>query len=40
VNEDPYGEAWMIAVEVSDASGLDKLMTAEQYQEFIESAEE
>jgi glycine cleavage system H protein len=40
VNEDPYGEAWMIAVQVSDDSGLDKLMTAEQYQEFIESDED
>lgn len=40
VNEDPYGEAWMITVEVSDASGLDKLMTAKQYQEFVESDED
>ncbi len=40
VNEDPYGEAWMIAVSVTDASGVDALMTAQQYQEFIESDED
>jgi glycine cleavage system H protein len=40
VNEDPYGEAWMITVEVKDASGIDALMTADQYQKFIESDEE
>jgi len=40
VNEDPYGEAWMIAVEVADAGGLDKLMSASQYEEFVESDED
>ncbi len=33
VNEDPYGDGWMIKVELSgDGSGL---MTAEQYKELI-----
>ncbi|MHA6259990.1 glycine cleavage system protein GcvH [Sporosarcina sp. CAU 1771] len=31
VNESPYEQAWMIVVEPSDASELDKLMTAEAY---------
>ncbi|MED1468737.1 glycine cleavage system protein GcvH [Bacillus salipaludis] len=35
VNESPYEKAWMIVVEVSDSSELDKLMTAEQYEEMI-----
>ncbi|MDQ6600235.1 glycine cleavage system protein GcvH [Bacillus salipaludis] len=35
VNESPYEKAWMIVVEVSDNSELDKLMTAEQYEEMI-----
>ncbi|OLO28531.1 glycine cleavage system protein H [Alkalihalophilus pseudofirmus] len=35
VNESPYEKAWMIVVELSDASELDKLMTAEKYQEMI-----
>ncbi len=40
INEDPYGEAWMIAIEVSDTTGLDKLMSASQYEEFVASSEE
>ncbi|MBY0124200.1 glycine cleavage system protein GcvH [Bacillus sp. S/N-304-OC-R1] len=35
VNESPYEKAWMIVVELSDASELDKLMTAEQYEEMV-----
>lgn len=36
VNEDPYGDAWMIRVEMSDPSELDDLMTAAEYKEFLE----
>ncbi|UOE93692.1 MULTISPECIES: glycine cleavage system protein GcvH [Bacillaceae] len=35
VNESPYEKAWMIVVEPSDASEVDKLMTAEQYEEMV-----
>jgi glycine cleavage system H protein len=35
VNESPYEKAWMIVIEPSDASELDSLMTAEQYEEMI-----
>lgn len=35
VNESPYEKAWMIVVEMSDSSELDKLLTAEQYEEMI-----
>lgn len=35
VNESPYEKAWMIVVELSDASQVDKLMTAEQYEEMV-----
>lgn len=35
VNEDPYGEGWMVAVELAGGDGLDGLMTAEQYDEFL-----
>lgn len=31
VNEDPYGEGWLVKVKVSDASGMDGLMDAETY---------
>ena len=34
VNESPYEKAWMVLVEPSDTSELDKLMTAEQYDEM------
>jgi glycine cleavage system H protein len=36
VNEDPYGDAWMIRVEMSDPGELDDLMTAAQYKKFVE----
>ncbi|HJV31362.1 MAG TPA: glycine cleavage system protein GcvH [Bacillales bacterium] len=35
VNESPYEKAWMIVVEVSDNSEVEKLMTPEQYEELI-----
>lgn len=34
VNESPYEKAWMVVVEPSDASQIDGLMTAEQYEEM------
>ncbi|MDD3569251.1 MAG: glycine cleavage system protein GcvH [Bacteroidales bacterium] len=34
VNKDPYGDGWMIRIEISDASQLDELLTAEQYKEI------
>lgn len=36
INEDPYGDAWMIRVEIASADELDELMSAEDYQKFIE----
>jgi glycine cleavage system H protein len=40
VNEEPYGDGWMIRVEMSDPEELDDLMTAAEYEKFIEEAEE
>lgn len=37
INEDPYGDGWMVRVEPSDPSDLDEMMTAETYQEHVES---
>lgn len=34
VNEDCYGDGWMIKVEMSDTSELDDLMDAAQYEEY------
>lgn len=35
VNKDPYGEGWMVKVKVSDASELDGLLSAEEYEALI-----
>jgi glycine cleavage system H protein len=35
VNESPYEKAWMIVIEPANASDVDNLMTAEQYEEMI-----
>ncbi len=35
VNQDPYGDGWMVKVSVSEAGELDNLMSADQYQEMI-----
>ncbi|HXG21079.1 MAG TPA: glycine cleavage system protein GcvH [Methylomirabilota bacterium] len=40
VNEDPYGDAWMIRVEMSDPSELDELLTAAEYLTFVEEEKE
>jgi glycine cleavage system H protein len=36
VNEDPYGDGWLIKVRIEDPSDLDNLLTAEQYAAYIE----
>ena len=40
VNEDPYGDAWLVQIEISDPEELDSLMTAEDYEQFIEKEQE
>lgn len=35
VNSDPYGEGWMIKIEMSDTSELDDLLSADQYKDLI-----
>ncbi len=34
VNDDPYGEGWMIKIAISDASELDSLLSADTYAEM------
>jgi glycine cleavage system H protein len=36
VNEDPYGDGWMVVIELSDADELDALLGPEAYQAFLE----
>lgn len=35
VNEDPYGEGWMVKISLKDPTQLDKLMNSEKYKEII-----
>ena len=39
VNTDPYGDGWMMVVEMSDPDELADLMTAGEYAAFIEEME-
>jgi len=36
VNEDPYGDGWMIELDPADDADLDDLLSAEEYREQIE----
>ncbi len=36
INDDPYGDGWMIKVEMSDMDDLKDLMSADEYTEYIE----
>lgn len=36
INEDPYGKGWIAIVEINDASELDDLMDASEYERYIE----
>jgi glycine cleavage system H protein len=37
VNTDPYGDGWMVKIRLSDASEVDELMAADEYEEYIET---
>ena len=39
INESPYGEGWLVKVQLSDPSEIDDLMTAEEYDEFLAEEE-
>ena len=35
VNQDPYGEGWMIKISSADVSDMDKLLDAQSYQSLV-----
>lgn len=35
VNSDPYGDGWMVKIEVKNTADIAKLLTADQYKELI-----
>lgn len=39
INSDPYGNAWMIKLELSASDELDSLMNAEAYKKFVQEQE-
>jgi glycine cleavage system H protein len=38
VNRDPYGAGWLIVVELANPAEAEKLMSAQQYEEFLKTA--
>ncbi len=38
INEDPYGEGWLVKVKLSDASEVDTLMDAPAYRDLLASS--
>jgi glycine cleavage system H protein len=39
VNEDPYGDGWLVKIKVGELGELDDLLTADEYRAFIEAPE-
>jgi glycine cleavage system H protein len=40
VNEDPYGQGWMIRVQMSSPGEVDSLLTAAEYEDFTKGETE
>jgi len=40
VNEDPHGKGWIVKLKVKNESELEKLMTASDYEKFVEGLED
>jgi glycine cleavage system H protein len=40
INDDPYGDGWMIKVQMTDMDDLKDLMNAEEYAEYIDQQKE
>ena len=39
VNDDPFGDGWLVRIKLSTDEEVRKLMTAEQYAEYVKSEE-
>ena len=40
VNQDPYGEAWLVRTTIADPSELDTLLDADAYKSYVETLDE
>jgi glycine cleavage system H protein len=38
INEDPYGDGWLVRVRLSDASEVDALLDADAYERLVETS--
>lgn len=36
VNEDTYGDGWMVEIEINDKDEIDNLLSSEKYEEYVE----
>lgn len=36
INDDPYGEGWMLVVKISDPTELDSLMSSTEYEAYLQ----
>ncbi len=39
VNDDPYGDGWMVRVKMDNEGELDALLSSEEYEEYLKSEE-
>ena len=39
INEDPYGNGWLVVVDMSDPSEVDDLMAKDEYERFLKEEE-
>jgi glycine cleavage system H protein len=40
INEDPYGNGWIVVIAMSDPSEVNDLMTRDEYEKFLKEEEE
>ncbi|GBD25332.1 Glycine cleavage system H protein [bacterium HR30] len=40
LNDDPYGDGWMLKIEMSDPEELEDLMTSEEYERYVAELKE
>lgn len=40
VNNSPYGDGWMIRIEIADSSQIDKLLSSDEYITYVEEESE
>ena len=39
VNQEPYGQGWLVVIQMSDTSEIERLMDAKEYRETLKEAE-